>query len=399
MAETDKLSVINNPNRLGPGCNVGVNTVDLGGRICMLGLPSFNQSIFYSKIDSQNLCAGSATGFSYESQYSNPSSVSWNFGDASTSNGLNPSHQFTHSGTFTVTVSATYQGITITRTKDVTIAAAPVANAIAEQFFCIGASQSYNLAENDNALLAGQPAGCTVTYFATEANAQSGTNPITTCNLSAGTTTIYARITNPQGCSTTTAFKLTSFNQPVDTAPTDFSTCDGMVRDGVAPFDLSTKTPEILNGQPQGNFEVSYFTSQESAEHNTDAVSDTFYNTVNPQPIFARVSNGNGCYKIITFKLIVETCADDSDESAFPKFFTPNGDGYNDTWKTKAVVGADKMKIQIFDRFGRWLKTITSADPEWDGTLGGVALPSDDYWFIVSGENIAEYRGHFSLKR
>ena len=85
MAETDKLTVINNPNHIGIGCNVGVNAVDLNGRMCMLGLPSFNQSIFYTKVNSQNLCAGGNTAFSYESAYANPISISWNFGDASTS--------------------------------------------------------------------------------------------------------------------------------------------------------------------------------------------------------------------------------------------------------------------------------------------------------------------------
>lgn len=398
MAETDKLTVINNPNKPGSGCNVGVNAVDLGGRISMLGLPSFNQSVFYSKINTQNPCAGDNTAFSFENGYA-PTSVSWNFGDATTSNQATPSHQYNVAGNYTVTVTANYPGISISRTKEITVAAAPVQVSLSEQFFCITASQSYNLSQNDAALLAGQPAGCTVSYFATIGNANSNSNPITTLNLVPGSVTVYANIVNAQGCSTTVRFKLTSYAQPVAVSATDFTTCDGMVRDGFAEFDLSTKTNEILNGQPQGNFTVDYFTSEANAEHNEDAVSETFFNTVNPQPMYARISNGNGCYEVVSFNLIVDACAGDTDESAFPKFFTPNGDGYNDTWKTKAVIGADKMKISIFDRYGRHLKTITSNDTEWDGTLNGIALPSDDYWFTVSGENISEYRGHFALKR
>lgn len=400
MAETDKLSVINNPNKTGNGCNVAVNAVDLGGRICMLGLPSFNQSEFYARIATQNLCTGNSTAFAFESDYGNPDSIVWDFGDASASTQAGPLHQYAQPGTYNITVTATYPGATITRVKEVSIAAAPAPNAIAEQFFCVDGSAQYDLSQNDAALLQGQPSGCWVAYFASQQDASANNNALeNNYTLTPGTTTIYANVTNLQGCSVTSAFKLTSYAQPRNTAPSDFSACDGLLRDGIAAFDLDTKTGEILSGQPQGNFSVGYFTSEENAQNNTDAVSEPFFNTINPQPIFARVSNANGCFEIVTFSLIVESCSDDDDDSLFPKFFTPNGDGYNDTWKTKATVGASQIRITIFDRFGRWLKTITSSDSEWDGTVGGVALPSDDYWFVVSGENITGYRGHFALKR
>ena len=296
---------------------------------------------------------------------------------------------------------ATYPNVTITRTKEITIISAPTAHNVAEQFFCINGNQSYDLSQNNAAILGAQPAsGYVVNYYASLADAQNNSNALANAyTLTAGSVTIYANVFNAQGCSAMTHFKLTSNAQPIDTMPTDFTTCDGLVRDGFAEFDLDIKTSEILNGQPQNDFTIEYFTSEENAEHNADAVSGTFFNTVNPQPMYARVSNGNGCYKVVSFNLVVEGCSNENDESAFPKFFTPNGDGYNDTWKTKAVLGADTMKINIFDRYGRFLKAITSADPEWDGTLGGVDLPSDDYWFVVTGENISEYRGHFALKR
>ena len=85
----------------------------------------------------------------------------------------------------------------------------------------------------------------------------------------------------------------------------------------------------------------------------------------------------------------------------FPKYFTPNNDGYNDTWKpfgVNAQFNSD-IKIIIFDRFGKLLKTINPLEPGWNGTFNGSYLPNDDYWFRVVFQDGKEYRGHFALKR
>lgn len=88
----------------------------------------------------------------------------------------------------------------------------------------------------------------------------------------------------------------------------------------------------------------------------------------------------------------------------FPKFFTPNNDGYNDNWQ---IIGLDTSiftfsDIAIFDRFGKYLKSI---DPShyWNGIYNDQLLPSTDYWFsidVTDKENLTKnYRGHFSLIR
>jgi gliding motility-associated-like protein len=82
----------------------------------------------------------------------------------------------------------------------------------------------------------------------------------------------------------------------------------------------------------------------------------------------------------------------------YPKFFTPNGDGHNDTWSIKFSNTEPNLKVNIFDRYGKLFKTLQNAD-SWDGKHNGNNLSSDDYWFVVTRENGKEYRGHFSLKR
>ncbi|TNJ43191.1 T9SS type B sorting domain-containing protein [Tamlana fucoidanivorans] len=85
----------------------------------------------------------------------------------------------------------------------------------------------------------------------------------------------------------------------------------------------------------------------------------------------------------------------------YDKFFTPNGDGFNDTWKIKGVNAAfqPNTTVLIFDRYGKLLKQLSVASDGWDGTLNGYRLPTDDYWFRVVLEDGRTFSGHFTLKR
>lgn len=84
------------------------------------------------------------------------------------------------------------------------------------------------------------------------------------------------------------------------------------------------------------------------------------------------------------------------------KFFTPNGDGFNDNWGMPELQNKADTNIFIFDRYGKLLKQINSPDDSWDGTFNGHSLPADDYWFTITfNENgtIRMFRSHFSLVR
>lgn len=86
---------------------------------------------------------------------------------------------------------------------------------------------------------------------------------------------------------------------------------------------------------------------------------------------------------------------------SIPKFFTPNGDGYNDFWSVRGI-GYDNnynTTIYIFDRYGKLLKQINSTGIGWDGTYNGQPLPSDDYWYSIFFEDGRAVKGHFTLKR
>ena len=87
----------------------------------------------------------------------------------------------------------------------------------------------------------------------------------------------------------------------------------------------------------------------------------------------------------------------------YPKFFTPNGDGHNDTWNISGL-NQTNAKLYIFDRYGKLIKQISATDASdgWDGTYNGEQLPSTDYWFSLDyTENGAakQFKAHFSMKR
>ena len=86
----------------------------------------------------------------------------------------------------------------------------------------------------------------------------------------------------------------------------------------------------------------------------------------------------------------------------FPKFFTPNNDGYNDTWNIKCLKDDPTAVISIFDRYGKLLKEFKPSRSAWNGTFNGSMLTATDYWFVVKYTNAngveAKYRSHFSLR-
>ena len=86
----------------------------------------------------------------------------------------------------------------------------------------------------------------------------------------------------------------------------------------------------------------------------------------------------------------------------YPKFFTPNGDGYNDTWNIGGLNEQLKSKIYIFDRYGKLITEIKPSGDGWDGSLNGENLPATDYWFLIHYEEqgiTKEFKAHFALKR
>jgi len=105
--------------------------------------------------------------------------------------------------------------------------------------------------------------------------------------------------------------------------------------------------------------------------------------------VFVRDRNGCGIASAIVYVL------------DFPQFFTPNNDGFHDTWQVSGLNIGDLQidRVEIFDRYGKPLTVITSTTNGWDGTYNGQSLPANDYWFVAYFADGGSYRSHFTLKR
>lgn len=74
--------------------------------------------------------------------------------------------------------------------------------------------------------------------------------------------------------------------------------------------------------------------------------------------------------------------ARDVDKIIIPNLFTPNGDGYNETWMISGLRSRGKYDIQIYSRQGSLLYESHDYANDWDGTFKGTPLPSGTYYYI-----------------
>ncbi|WP_417244450.1 hypothetical protein, partial [Celeribacter sp.] len=163
----------------------------------------------------------------------------------------------------------------------------------------------------------------TVEYFESYGDAVNGVDAIPAAQTAAYQNTsnpqiVYVKTTNPNSlCFEIVELELIVNPLPDDTAvvpPYIACSADGSE---IAVFDLETKVPEILGGQPRPPFEVSFYLTPGDAQLGVNAiVNTTTYqnmdagnNPVNPQTIYTGIVNAEtGCYigGVQSFELIVQ---------------------------------------------------------------------------------------------
>jgi gliding motility-associated-like protein len=114
------------------------------------------------------------------------------------------------------------------------------------------------------------------------------------------------------------------------------------------------------------------------------------FNGISAGSYWATTKDKNGCGVSAPYQLYVLD---------YPRFFTPNNDGFNDSWIIKNLEQLPKSTLLIFNRYGKLLKELNRTSIGWNGTFNEKELPSDDYWFVLSFEDGKKIKGHFSLKR
>ncbi|NAS29954.1 T9SS type B sorting domain-containing protein [Flavobacteriaceae bacterium R38] len=177
---------------------------------------------------------------------------------------------------------------------------------------------------------------------------------------------------------------------------TNSSGCSNVRTITVLPSNVATIDEIIVNDVTSSNTATINVTGEGDYEFALDSLSGFFqdentFNNISPgfHTVFVRDKNGCGVVSKL-FSVI-----------GFPRFFTPNGDSYNDTWQLSGVGNGfnENSLINIFDRFGKLIIQIDANGRGWDGTFNGNDLPASDYWFRVRLEDGRIFSGHFSLIR
>ncbi len=149
---------------------------------------------------------------------------------------------------------------------------------------------------------------------------------------------------------------------------------------------------EVKNGEFGNNFIEIIATGNGDFEYSIDG------KTFQDSNYFSEIQGGNYTVYLRDKK----GCGEDSSEVTiidYPKFFTPNNDGFNDYWQIKGINKFPNSKIFLFDRYGKLIKQLTTNSLGWDGFYNGKEMHPDDYWFKIDLGNGKSFSGHFSLKR
>jgi gliding motility-associated-like protein len=283
------------------------------------------------------------------------------------------------------------------------------------------------------------PSSFQVGLFATTTSTAEIALPYT--NTNSFIQTIYARITNIQNCYSYYPVNLSVSVFTDDTSEVSIGLCDGNsilldAGSGFASYSWNTvpvQTTQIISVTTPGTYTVTLensascfkdrnfivvgseaaiisdiiindFSENNSAtiiatgaglyEYSLDGINyqdENIFNNLEDAEYTVYVQDKNGCGIVSNTFYILD----------YPKFFTPNNDGYNDTWQIKNLDkrGFEASKIYIFDRYGKLLKQIAPLGNGWDGIFNNTRLPSTDYWFVLELTNGKTVKGHFALIR
>jgi gliding motility-associated-like protein len=120
---------------------------------------------------------------------------------------------------------------------------------------------------------------------------------------------------------------------------------------------------------------------------------NVFRDLENGEHIFT-VEDANNCMATDTVTIY------DNLDVEVPNFFTPNGDGYNDTWIVTGLERLPESEVRIYDRFGKLLVKYKISDQGWDGKYLGQPVRSDDYWYVIELNPTKKIiKGNLTLKR
>jgi gliding motility-associated-like protein len=112
---------------------------------------------------------------------------------------------------------------------------------------------------------------------------------------------------------------------------------------------------------------------------------------------------GPGSYTVVVTNEYGCTASDEilvTMDIGIPNFFTPNHDGFNDTWDIPFLSSHPEARIYVYDRFGNLITTYLYGNGGWDGTKNGEPVQEGTYWYVVKMDsNTKPLKGSVTIKR
>jgi gliding motility-associated-like protein len=344
MWNDSALSVVENPNVYGPGCNFVFNKILMGPRNStpvQFGLPTFMQSYFDTSSNPYDFnrignCLDRTVTFEIN-RLNGIDSVKWDFGDSQQSQALQPSNTYLNPGFYDVRLivyKVDCSGLNDTITRRIWIADSPV-------------------------FLGKDTSSCNVLTLNIGIDEISGVNYLwnTGANSSRITTTAigtYWLELEQNGCKVRDSIIISLRPKPVVNIGPDTTTC------------ANKQVILFANSIPGADYLWNTGETTRSIAINKTGV---YYVTVTE----------NSCVGSDTLVVYSGDC-----EVFIPGAFTPNGDGRNDKFGVVTDFLAKTYRMEIFNRYGQTIFESNDNTKKWDGTFKGKNMPNGAYLWIMN---------------
>lgn len=133
----------------------------------------------------------------------------------------------------------------------------------------------------------------------------------------------------------------------------------------------------VLGGQPSGPSGSTFIWSPDSVLSAADVPNPTA-TLVQTTWFHLQVVSPEGCVGIDSVLITIMP------EFVVPSGFTPNGDGWNDTWQIDLIHLFPNCVVEVFNRWGEPLFRSVGYKQAWDGRYGGGLVPIGTYYYAIT---------------
>lgn len=153
-----------------------------------------------------------------------------------------------------------------------------------------------------------------------------------------------------------------------------FPICQNLSAQTTFTIQVTTMDESCEKGKAQAeiNGSTSSYTINWSTGENTTAISN-----LNAGNYSIKIIYGTEEDTTVYFNINKVDCPVD-----IPNFFSPNDDGYNDTWSIGKTQYFPNFELTVFNRWGQLVHKQTGIYIPWKGTYLGTPLPDGAYYYI-----------------